>query len=57
MGFNGSDILIIGIRRKKPKCPFDIYEILINPVGYDICLDDEAIVFATDYEHAQKVGL
>lgn len=35
-------------------CPFDIYEILINPIDYEINVGDEAIVFATDYDHAYK---
>lgn len=45
MGFNGKGVLIFGIRRKKPSkcillnildCPFDFYEILINPQNYEI---------------------
>ena len=61
MVFNGNENLVIGIRRKKPskgisfyftECPFDIYEILINPVDYEICIGDEAIVLAMDFEEA-----
>jgi hypothetical protein len=38
------------------ECPFEIYEILINPVGYQIQQGDEALVFATDYSHASQFG-
>ncbi|CDW86696.1 cation channel family protein [Stylonychia lemnae] len=54
IGFNGKGILIFGIRRKKPRCPFDFYEILINPVKYRIQKGDEALVLATDFTHAQR---
>ncbi len=36
--YNG--ILILGIRRKKPKCFFDLHEILINPIDYHIMPGD-----------------
>lgn len=54
MGFNGSGFLIFGIRRKKPRCKFDLYEILVNPVDYEIKKGDEALVLAKDYSHASK---
>ena len=67
MGFNAKGILIFGIRRKKPSkslssnhksiysfadCPFDFYEILVNPIDYKVAPGDEALVMATDFSHA-----
>jgi hypothetical protein len=54
MGYFGNGSLIIGIRRRKPGCKFELYDIMINPINYEIKNGDEAIILATDHLHAQK---
>ncbi|CAI2370684.1 unnamed protein product [Moneuplotes crassus] len=54
MGYFGNGSLIIGIRRRKPGCKFELYDIMINPINYEIRNDDEAIIIATDFNHAQR---
>jgi len=48
-------ILLIGIRRRKPKCPFELYDIFINPTNLLIEPGDEALVLATDHAHAKDL--
>ena len=33
-------------------CPFDFYEILLNPRDYKVQPGDEALAFATDFANA-----
>ena len=54
MGYFGNGSLIIGIRRRKPNCKFELYDIMINPIDYEVKYGDEALVLATDFSHAQR---
>lgn len=54
MGYFGNGSLVIGIRRRKPNCKFELYDIMINPINYEVFHGDEAIILATDQAHAQK---
>jgi len=54
MGYFGNGSLIIGIRRRKKNCKFELYDIMINPINYEVQNGDEAIILATDYSHAQR---
>lgn len=54
IGYVGNGSLIIGIRRRKPNCKFELYDIMINPINYEIESGDEAIILSTDFSRAQK---
>ena len=54
MGYFGNGSLIIGIRRRKPNWKFELYDIMINPIDYEVKYGDEALVLATDFNHAQR---
>ena len=54
MGYFGNGSLIIGIRRRKPNCKFELYDIMVNPINYEVKNGDEALILATDYAHAQR---